>query len=118
MEKGFDYKVYTAQESEIYEDAMAKIKNAVGNGLSFHEACSAADVPDEELKKFIISDALKVIIAEMHYAKNIPLISVSETLKVSIGEINRAHMEMLEDAGIMSAEVFNQGNSEGISGNA
>jgi hypothetical protein len=118
MEKGFEYKVYTAEESEIYENAMAKIRSALGNGLSFNEACATVDIADGELKKFVFADALKVMIAEMHYAKGIPLIRVAEELKTPIADINRAHMEMLEDAGIMAAEEFNRSDSAGIFGNA
>jgi hypothetical protein len=114
----FKYKEYTAEEDKIYNDAIAKIREGLKNGLGFDEACSMADVADAELKEFIEDDALKIMIAEMHYAKGMPLDRVADALKVPVKKIAKANGEMLEDAGIAAAKMFRQSNPGGITGSA
>lgn len=110
------YKEYTPEEDRIYHEAMAKIREAMGNGLNFSEACDAVRVDDPELKGYIVDDALKVMIAERHYGKGMPLPEVAETLKVPLKKIMTAHREMLEDVGETSAELYRQHSSEGPAG--
>lgn len=114
----FEYKHYTEEEAKIYDEAIAKIRSGLDNGLSFHEACSAADVRDEALKGFIMDDALKIAIAERHYGKGLLLQQVADALKVPLKKINAAHLEMLEDAGITAAEYYKQNYPDGPGGNA
>jgi hypothetical protein len=113
----FKYKEYSEEENKIYDEAIAKIREALKNGLNFNEACSIINV-DEGLKKFIVDDALKVMIAEMHYAKGMSLRQVADTLKVSIKDVDIANMEMLEDVGITAAEIYKMSNHGGPMGNA
>jgi hypothetical protein len=112
------YKEYTPEESKIYEKAMARIREGLKNGLNFNEACGVVDVGDEELKRHIVDDTLKVMIAEMHYAKGMPLRQVADTLKVSIKDVDIANMEMLEDVGMTAAEIYRMGNPDSPMGNA
>ncbi|MBF0505754.1 MAG: hypothetical protein HQL09_02860 [Nitrospirae bacterium] len=114
----FKYKDYTPEESRIYDEAMVKIREGMKNGLSFSEACSAINIQDPELKHFIEEDALKVMIAEMHYQKGIPLPQVSDTLKIPLKKINAANMEMLEDVGTTAAAIYRESNPDGPIGNA
>ncbi len=104
------YKEYTPEEEVIYKGAISKIMDGIKNGLNFNEACSIVDVQDSELKQFIFDDALKIMIAEMHYGKGIPLYDVADKLKVPVRSINIAVMEMLEDAGIASADAYKKNN--------
>ncbi|MDI6727932.1 MAG: hypothetical protein QMD44_03265 [Thermodesulfovibrionales bacterium] len=112
------YKEYTTEESEIYEKAMARIREGLKNGLNFNEACSVVDVGDEELKRYIVDDALKVMIAEMHYAKGMALRQVADALKVPLKAIDIANMEMLEDVGITAADIYRKSNPGSPIGNA
>ncbi|MFA4918075.1 MAG: hypothetical protein WC581_02350 [Thermodesulfovibrionales bacterium] len=114
----FKYKEYTAEESKIYDEAILKIIEGFKNGLSFNEACSAVKVEDKELKGFIEDDALKVIIADMHYAKGISLPEVADALKVSIETTNKASLEMLEDVEIATIEGLKQIKHDKPTGNA
>jgi len=113
-----NYKQYTDEETRIYNDAIAKIRSGLDNGLSLSEACSAVNVEDAELKKLISDDMLKIIISEMHFGNGLPLQEVANKLKVSLKSINAAIMEMLEDAGIAAAEEYNRNNPDGPVGNA
>lgn len=112
------YKQYTPEEDKIYDEAIAIIRDALKNGLNFQEACSMICVDDHVLRRFIVDDALKIMIAEMHYLKGLSLQQVSDTLNVPPKIINIANREMLEDAGMAAAEFYNKNNSEGNFGNA
>ncbi|HXW69290.1 MAG TPA: hypothetical protein VEJ88_06745 [Dissulfurispiraceae bacterium] len=114
----FKYKDYTPEEGLIYNDAMVKIRKGMENGLSFSEAFSMVEVKDTELKHFIEDDALKVLIAEMHFEKAIPLPQVADALKVSLKTLNIAVTEMLEDIGTTAAGIYRQENPEGPIGHA
>lgn len=114
----FKYKDYTPEEGIIYDDAMIKIRKGIENGLSFSEALRMADVQDPELKHFIEDDALKVLIAEMHFEKGVPLPQVADTLKVSLKRLNIAVKEMLEDIGTTAAALYRQNNPDGPIGHA
>src|SRR4030042_4250180 len=114
----FTYKEYSTDESKIYDAAMAQIIEGLRNGLSFNDACSAVTVEDKELKGFIEDDVLKIMIADLHYVKGLSLPEVASVLKVSIETTNRANLEMLEDVGITSMEVYKQNNPDKPVGNA
>jgi hypothetical protein len=112
------YKEYTAEENKIYEKAMTMIMEGLKNGLNFNEACSVINIEDKELKRYIVDDALKVMIADMHYAKGMTLKQVADALKVPLKTIDTANMEMLEDVGITAAEIYSRSNPGSPIGNA
>lgn len=114
----FTYKEYTEEENEIYNKAMDEIMAALKNGLKFNEACSAINVEDKELQSYIEDDALKIIIADMHYVKGFSLQNVADDLEVSIETINRANAEMMEDVAMTATELYKINNPERPIGNA
>lgn len=114
----FQYKEYTEEESRIYNEAMENIMAALQKGSSFDEACASLDIADSELKGFIVDDTLKVLIADIHYAKNLPLQHVADTFKVSMDIINKANMEMMQDVEIAASEVYMTKHPGGHIGNA
>jgi hypothetical protein len=116
--ENFRYKEYTEEETTIYHDAMDKIMDGLHNGMNFHDACGAADVADEELKRFIVDDALKIMIADMHYKKGMAFEDLAGVLKVPIDTITRAHAEMLEDISISTSEGFKSANPDAQFGTA
>lgn len=116
--EGFIYKEYTEEESHIYHQTMKKIMEGLTKGLTFHEACSAVDVHDEQLRGFIEDDALKIMIADMHYNKGIPLDKVAENLRVQVEMLRRANAEMLQDIEITSGEIYRAQNPGSPAGNA
>jgi hypothetical protein len=88
------------------------------NGLTFDKACDAITVEDGELKEFILDDALKIMIAELHYGKGMSLEDVAKTLNVRMGKISVASLEMLEDAGVAAAALNRKSAPNGPAGNA
>lgn len=108
--KEIKYKEYTAAENVIYYDAIEKILTSLRNGNSFKEACSGVEIEDAKLKNFIHDDAIKVMIAELHYRDGISLDEVAKRLGISVGKIVYASMEMLEDVEISASETFKKNN--------
>jgi hypothetical protein len=114
----FEYKVYTEEETKIYNASIPKILQGIKDGLPFCDACKLVRIDDEKLRKFIEDDVLKIVIAELHYSQKISLEEVSTMLDVSMDIITKANDEMLEDIGITSSEVFRTKDSNTPHGNA
>lgn len=114
----FRYKEYTEEESRIYHEAMQKIMEGLTKRLPFDEACSVVKIDDEQLSEFIKDDALKMVIADMHYNKGISLEQVAEDLKVQVDILSRANAEMLQDIEITSMEIYRAHNPGTPAGSA
>ncbi|MCX7794069.1 MAG: hypothetical protein N2257_06675 [Thermodesulfovibrionales bacterium] len=84
-------------DDQVYKRSIEIIRKNIENGQPFDIACEAISVADENLRRSIIDDALKIEIAERHYGKNIPLIELSKKLQVSMERLLKANDEMLED---------------------
>lgn len=113
-----EYRQYTPEEDKIYYDAIAKIKAGFQNGLNFNEACGAVPIEDEELKLAIVDDALKILIAELHYGEGMPFAKLSERLKLPLKTIETAMREMMQDVEISAVDVFRRMNPGSPVGNA
>jgi len=101
-------------ETDIaYQKAVEKLREGLEKGLDFDSACAAIQTGDEKLKKHIIDDMLKVLIAEEHYNKNIPLEELSGKLNVSVDRLEAAKQEMLEDVKESSIKAFYKGLKPG-----
>ncbi len=102
------YKQYSPEENEIYFAAIAKIREELAKGCAFSEACGSIDVSDDALRGLILDDALKIMIAELHFVKEIPLQEVARTLGLSPARVAVASKEMLEDVEISAVEAYRQ----------
>ncbi len=114
----FRYKQYTEEESAVYNQTMKTILEGLEGGLSFRAACDAAVVNDAQLRTFIEDDALKIVIADMHYTKGVPLEDIAVHLNVPLDVLNKANAEMLEDVAISSAEAYRAHHPNGPVGSA
>lgn len=105
--KEIQYKQYTAEEDAIYNDSIGKILTALRSGKTFEESCREVEISDKSLMAFIHDDAMKVMIAELHYRDGISLPDIAKRLNISIEKICHASLEMLDDVAISSSEAFN-----------
>jgi len=112
------YKKYSPEEDRIYSESIAAIREEMKKGLTFDKACDTINVEDEELKKFILDDALKIMIAEMHYGKGVSLGEVAAALNIPMSKVSVASLEMLEDAGCAAADLNRKCTPNGPAGNA
>jgi deoxyhypusine synthase len=90
----------------IYMEALAKVKAGLAKGFDFETASSALDIKDKELRETVLDDVLKVVIAEEHFAKNIPLEQISRKLNLPVERIEKACKEMFEDVEKSSIDNF------------
>lgn len=88
---------FLKEEDKEYKKAIEKIKDIVEKGAGFDAACNSVNMPDDELKKLLIEDALKVLIAELHFIKKMPVEKVAEILKLPAERINSAKESMLKE---------------------
>jgi len=108
-----------SEEDKLYRGSIEKIKGAVEQGLAFDEAAATVDVKDQALKDTIISDALKVILAELHFGKKKSLKALAKKLKVPEQRLLQARQEMLEDVEEAAIEKFRkESGGAGPVGNA
>ena len=116
--ENFTYKEYTEEESKVYNEAMDSIMEGLQSGLSFADACVHLEIEDEKLKEFVMDDALKIMIADIHFNKGLPLEHVSSTLNVPIEAVKKAQREMLEDIEISTTQVYKSLHPDSPIGNA
>jgi len=100
--------IFLKKDDKKYEEAIEKIKDAIKNGMGFDEACNSIDIKDAELKGTIVEDALKVLIADMHFTQKIPTDKVAEILKIPVERVNSARQSMLEEVKDASIKSFHK----------
>ena len=97
---------FITETDMAYEKAISRIRAGLEKGLDFDSACASIEAENEELKRHIIDDMLKVIIAEEHYNKNIPLDKLAVALKVPVDRLESAKAEMIEDVKNSTIKAF------------
>jgi hypothetical protein len=112
------YKQYSEEESRIYNEAMDNIMGGLQKGLNFDEACAATEIGDADLKAYVVDDALKILIADMHFVKGLPLQHVADTYGVSMDAVVKASREMMEDIEATTSEIYRSSQPGGHVGNA
>ena len=111
------FEEFASEEDWIYEESVKKIRDGVlRNSLTFDSAASLLDLKDPELKAAIMEDALKVLIAEMHFIGKEPLKDAASALGLPVEKLQRAKNEMLKDIEEDAIEQYK--SSLGQSGNA
>ncbi|GAB4490325.1 MAG: hypothetical protein OHK006_23040 [Thermodesulfovibrionales bacterium] len=115
-EKWFDElpdDAFASEEDKAYERAFATIRQGLLDGLDFDSAAAKVDVGDPELRRVIIDDMLKVLIAEAHFGKNQPLEALAEALGLPLELLQRTREIMFEEASRSAAEDFGEGAASG-----
>lgn len=104
--EGLPEDAFKTETDKIYEKAEAIIREKLDQGLDFDAACAAIEVGDEELRKNIADDMLKVLIGEEHFTKNVPLGDMAKKLNVPVERLEEAKHGMLEDVKNSSIKAF------------
>ena len=105
---------YVSEEDSLYEESVRKIQSAV-KSMSFGQAVKLVEIEDKAVKRAVIDDALKVLIAEMHFSGNMTLKELGKKLKVPLGRLETSRAEML---GEVRAAAIEASKNNSISGNA
>jgi len=111
--EGLPDDAFISETDIIYKEAEAKIRERLAAGDDFDKACSAIDAIEEGLRKSIIDDMLKVLIAEEHFGKNIPLDEVASKYGIDLPRLESAKKAMLEDVRDSSIKAFYKGLKPG-----
>jgi hypothetical protein len=111
--EGLSEDAFKSEEDKAYEGAFAKIREDLARGLDFDAACSGVNVPDENLRKNIMDDMLKVLIAEEHFLRKIPLEDLSRKLNLPVERIETAKAEMLEDVEKSAVDALHREHGAG-----
>ena len=111
--EGLPDDAFVTEEDKAYKKAEAEIRDKLAKGVDFDTACAGIEVGDEELKKNIILDMLKVLIAEEHFGKNVPIDELGSKYKISLDRLESAKLSMLEDVKNTSIKAFYKGLGQG-----
>ncbi len=107
---GLSDDTFHTEEDKKYKEAVEKIKDAVKSGMGFDDACaSVKNIEDAGLKKIIIDDALKVLIADMYFMQKMSTDKIAETLKIPIERITSARESMIEEIKETAVKTFRRG---------
>src|SRR3990172_2558918 len=106
--EGLPDATFITEEDRAYERAFATIRAGLAQGLDFDSACARIDVPDEVLRKNITADMLKVLIAEEHFSRHVPLEELAARLKIQPDRLETAKKEMFEDVEKTATNTFHK----------
>jgi hypothetical protein len=105
-----------SDEDRLYEESVKRIKSAVNQSLTFEQAAGLIEVEDDALRAAILDDALKVLIAEMHFSGGKSLEELARKLRLPVKRLLRAKEEMLKEVESAAIEKFKESTKQ--SGNA
>lgn len=88
---------FVSEAEKTYMKALAKIKEGLAKGFDFNSASAAVTIDNGALRQAVLDDALKVIIAEEHFVRQVPLEDIGRKLNLPIDRLEKAQAEMLED---------------------
>ncbi|MBI5846842.1 MAG: hypothetical protein HZB31_02675 [Nitrospirae bacterium] len=88
---------FLSEAEKTYMNALTRIKEGLAKGFDFDSASATVKIDDEFLKQDVLDDVLKVLIAEEHFVKKIPLEQISRKLNLPGDRLEKARTEMLED---------------------
>ncbi len=88
---------FSSEAERTYMSALAKMREGLAKGFDFKSASTSIMISDESLRHAVLDDVLKVIIAEEHFMKGIPVEQVGQKLNLPLEQLEKAMTEMLED---------------------
>lgn len=102
----FSFKEFSPEEDKIYEEAVAKFREALAAGRTLRQAYESYSIADTGLRSIIQADFLKIVIAESHFGKRQTLEELSRSLDVSHDLLKDTLARMLQEVGISAAGQF------------
>lgn len=88
---------FLSEAEKTYMNALTKVKEGLAKGFDFNSASSTVRIDNKSLRQAVLDDVLKVIIAEEHFVKMVPLDKISQALNLPMERLEKAQAEMLED---------------------
>jgi hypothetical protein len=110
------YEETASEEDRLYDESVEKVLTGVRGSLTFEQAAGLIEVKEASIRAAILDDALKVLLAEMHFAGKKPLKEVAQALGLPIKRLEKARAEMLRE--VEQAAIEKYKSSMGQTGNA
>lgn len=104
---------FLSESEKTYMHALAKIREGLAKGFDFTSASTAVSIEDTSLKQEVLDDVLKVLIAEEHFVKKVPLEQLGRKLNLPADRLEKARAEMLEDIEKSSLNAFYRESEKG-----
>lgn len=95
--EGLPDDAFMAEADRQYMLEIDRIRKGLDRGLGFDEAAALIGEKDEKVRAAIIDDALKVLIADEHFAKGVPLEQLAQRLKLPAERLESAKKSMLDE---------------------
>ncbi len=105
--------VFSSEAERTYMSALAKIREGLAKGFDFNSASTSVMISNESLRHAVLDDVLKVIIAEEHFMKGIPVEQVAQKLNLPLERLEKAMTEMLEDVEETTINTFHNNVEKG-----
>ncbi len=102
----------TDEQSKIYEEAIAVLREETDAGYTFDKACERLKDIEPELRAVIIDDFLKILIAEDHFGSGKGLDDIALCLGLPYETVETARAEMLEEVGQEMAVQYRKNIAE------
>ncbi|HAK59709.1 MAG TPA: hypothetical protein DCO77_04910 [Nitrospiraceae bacterium] len=104
----FAFKEFTPEEDKIYNETVEQYREGVKQGKALKEIYEGVSLEDKELQKIIEADFLKILIAELHFAKGMSLDELAKSLSISPEVVQDTMKRMLQEVGMTAANQLNQ----------
>jgi len=106
-------------DAKAYEESVNRIKKGVEQDMTFEQAASLVVIKDEMVRASVIDDALKLLIAEMHFVARKSMDDVAKKLRLSRDVVMKARQEMLDSVEDAAIEAYKKEHGQqGQQGNA
>ena len=115
-EQGRQAGEFTEEESRVHHAGFKIIMEGLEQGLTFDEACQGLQVVDPEMRRIIISDYLKVTIAERHFQAKESLEDVAAHLRCGVETVEKAKEEMVREVQEAAHEYYKKQAGSGTPG--
>jgi len=98
---------FTEEEERVYDDAVLTLRRVVEKeGKSLADGENALTVSDEEFKRLIVSDFIKIIIAEQHFQEQKSTEDVANLLQIPVERVNKTREEMIKEVQETAATMY------------
>ena len=103
---------FTPEEHRAHDAGIAAIQAGLSAGESFDAACARVEATDPDLRRIIVDDFLKVVIAQRHFQGGESTEDVARALGISAERVEFARKEMLAEVAAASVDVFRRQSGE------
>lgn len=103
----------SAEEDRLHDEAIAYLKKTTNSGQPWKKVCDGLRIRDEELKRLILDDFIKITIAERHFQAQEGLKQIAKTLGLPMDVLVKAKEEMFAEVQAVSLQAYHLSKQTG-----